>query len=541
MIPGGVNPMLLSAGGGGYQVQRSLRLRASASGFIRRAPSVTGSRRRFAIRSLVKRGALGSQMMLFQATVDGSNFTRLFFDSSNRLQLLDYHPGGAGGVNIDVISTAVFRDPTAWLDILLTYDLANASSAERWKIWVNDVQLTSFTVGVVPAQNSLAGGWNLAGVNHDVGSRGGTDNFDGCISGLHCLDDVAPTPSAFGEVGPSGNWQPKAYSGTYGANGTAPDFSDATSLTTLMLDRSGNGNNWTASNISLTAGVTYDSTIDVPLGSGGNERGNYATLNPITQNSPGGIKDGNLRISVASANKYAISTIPMKTGKLVAEMTVNSAGSECSFGIANGPAGAGTQYVGADTNSWGYYLTGDKYTGGSASLYGAAYTTGDVIRLEFNADNGQMTFFKNGVSQGVAFTLPTGVDYYFAMYGRASATSNDVSINFGQRPWAGTPTAGFQALHTGNLTNTTPITSGSFTGNVSADGPPIWCNGTPETLTINGNAVTWGTHADKTAGGFKLRTASSSYNSSGTNNWTATYLSPSSKSAFKYQLAKANP
>ena len=40
------------------------------------------------------------------------------------------------------------------------------------------------------------------------------------------------------------------------------------------------------------------------------------------------------------------------------------------------------------------------------------------------------------------------------------------------------------------------------------------------------SAVTFGTHADKLAGGFKLRTASSPYNDSATNNWTATYSTP---------------
>jgi hypothetical protein len=95
-------------------------------------------------------------------------------------------------------------------------------------------------------------------------------------------------------------------------------------------------------------------------------------------------------------------------------------------------------------------------------------------------------------------------------------------VNFGQRPFSYTPPTGFKALNTANLASTAVSTSGTFTGNASADGPFVWTNGNPATLTINGNAVTFGTHADKTAGGFKLRSSSSSYNASGSNTWTAT-------------------
>ena len=72
-------------------------------------------------------------------------------------------------------------------------------------------------------------------------------------------------------------------------------------------------------------------------------------------------------------------------------------------------------------------------------------------------------------------------------------------------------------LSTANLTDSTITTSGSFTGNVNTNGPFVFLNGVPTAMTINGNAVTFGTDADKLANGFKVRSSSSSYNSSGTN------------------------
>jgi hypothetical protein len=99
----------------------------------------------------------------------------------------------------------------------------------------------------------------------------------------------------------------------------------------------------------------------------------------------------------------------------------------------------------------------------------------------------------------------------------------------------------FKTLCTANLTSVAVTTSGTFTGNANADGPFVWTNGNPATLTINGNAVTFGTHADKAAGGFKLRSSSASYNTSGSNTWTATAGKRFVYSATSINTAQGNP
>jgi hypothetical protein len=84
------------------------------------------------------------------------------------------------------------------------------------------------------------------------------------------------------------------------------------------------------------------------------------------------------------------------------------------------------------------------------------------------------------------------------------------------------PPTGFKALCTANLPDVAITTSGTFTGNATADGPFVWLNGNPTAMTINGNAVTFGTHADKTAGGLKVRSSSASYNTAGSNSYSIT-------------------
>ena len=56
---------------------------------------------------------------------------------------------------------------------------------------------------------------------------------------------------------------------------------------------------------------------------------------------------------------------------------------------------------------------GGKYYN-SFSNYGASYGVGDVIKISFNGDTNQLTFYKNGVSQGLAYTVSDGT-YYLAV------------------------------------------------------------------------------------------------------------------------------
>jgi hypothetical protein len=102
--------------------------------------------------------------------------------------------------------------------------------------------------------------------------------FDGYLTECYLIDGQALTPASFGETDAvTGVWQPKKYAGTYGTNGFYLNFSDNSAATAAAIgaDYSGNGNDWTPNNISVTAGVTYDSMLDVPTqwADGGNGRG----------------------------------------------------------------------------------------------------------------------------------------------------------------------------------------------------------------------------------------------------------------------------
>ena len=88
--------------------------------------------------------------------------------------------------------------------------------------------------------------------------------------------------------------------------------------------------------------------------------------------------------------------------------------------------------------------------------------------------------------------------------------------------------SGYKALCTANYSEEdfSFITNTTFKGNASSTGPVVFLNGPPDSVTINSNTVTFGTHAEKLACGFRLITNSTDYNSTGTNTVVATAAGP---------------
>ena len=86
----------------------------------------------------------------------------------------------------------------------------------------------------------------------------------------------------------------------------------------------------------------------------------------------------------------------------------------------------------AVTNAFGYFGNGNKNVSGTASSYGASYTSGDIIGIALNCDDNQVTFYKNGSSQGV-ISIIAGVTYgiFASDYG-----SKVAELNTGSPPYA---------------------------------------------------------------------------------------------------------
>ena len=140
-----------------------------------------------------------------------------------------------------------------------------------------------------------------------------------------------------------------------------------------------------------------------------------------------------------------------QSGKWYWEATYNVVGGGGSFigWVRDQISNQTPNDLGYVSNEYAYVSTsGNKYNAASFGAYGASYANGDVIGLALDMDAGTMTFYKNNVSQGTAYSsLPSG-NYKpaFDVY-----NSNSFDANFGQRPFAYTPPAGYLKLNTFNL------------------------------------------------------------------------------------------
>ncbi len=348
-----------------------------------------------------------------------------------------------------LVTTQVFRDPAAWYHIVLSVDTTQATASNRAKIYVNGNQITAFNTAVYQSQNSSLT-YNSA-TAHYLGCLGGPTRFlDGYMTEINFIDGQALTPSSFGTFNSYGVWQPITYGGSYGTNGFYLPFSNATSTTTLGYDFSPNGNNWTTNNISLTAGATYDSMTDVPTLTSATAA-NYCTLNPLENPAGFTLSGGNLDMSGANAWRGTRATIGVTSGKWYWEYVHTSATAGGGTGISTQAGYTWAQMATADpgtySGGWIYIYTGQKGNSNSYVAYGAAFTQNDVIGVAFDADAGTLVFYKNGVSQGTAYTGLTSGPYFPTDGG---AFGGNV-YNFGQRPFAYTPPSGFVALNTFNL------------------------------------------------------------------------------------------
>ena len=436
-------------------VNNSLRFRSSASAYLNRTPATASNRRTWTWNGWVKRGILTSgYQVLFMggATQSDTGATAIIFNANDTFCVQGYNTNW-------LVTTQVFRDPAAWYMITVVMDSTNATANNRLRVYVNGVEVTSFSTRNNLTQNTDYG-INQAAL-HTIAYQSvafGNTYFDGYQTEVNFIDGQALTPSSFGTFNSYGVWQPITYGGSYGTNGFYLPFTNATSATTLAYDFSPNGNNWTTNNISLTAGSTYDSMTDVPTLTSATAA-NYCVVNPLDKGGGVTITDGNLTLTRASSVldwDTARCTIQVpSTGQYYWELTLVSGSNDgCLVGV-----GTATADLSQEVNGfWAYQSAGYIIYNGSYTT-ATALSVGDVVMVAFDRTNNKLWFGRNGTwgLNGGTPVTPTDPNSNFtslpsnlfpAVGIRYTANS---AINFGQQPFVYTPPANFVALNTYNL------------------------------------------------------------------------------------------
>ena len=487
-VPGNLSsPLLATAGAGAAAASvegpiKSLRFNDPDSAYLSRTPG-GGNRKKWTLSFWYKpalQDTSNRRCIIEARNTSGHHSVINFRSTDDKFEI--YHYDGSG-LQFQVMTTAVFRDPSAWYSFVIAYN-TEASGSDKIKIFCNGARITAFDAANYPSDNYEAL-WNDSGVPHTIGKHD-SQYLSGYLADIYFIDGSQLDETSFGAYDDNGVWQAAEYSGTYGTNGY--HLLDFANESTIGHDSSGNENDWTANNFSTTAGADNDVLFDVPVngtqsdtGAGGEVSANYATFNPLDCDN-GTLSNGNLTTTKESnSDRFGPQnvTIGVTSGKWYCEIKWDS-GTYALIGVTHAQSAgrrSTTWHRDADTYTW--------YFSGAFMSYLWAYGTstfpdgtnptfavGDTVGVLLDKDNHKLYFTKNGsyVASMNAATGANGIDISrhssettFITCGNNSSTASQLTLNAGQRPFANSAPSGYKPLCTTNFpTATVPDGSTAF-------------------------------------------------------------------------------
>jgi len=411
-----------------------------ATAYLSRTAGTPTNSKKNTLSVWVKRSAI-STGTFFGGGSDANNMTFINFDTNERI----FIQSSTSGSNTLVLTTnRKFRDPSAWMHVVVTTDTTLGTAGDRIKLYVNGVRETSFSTETQPSQNYDME-WNKNGQTIEIGKylfQSGYSQFDGSMTHFHFTDGYAYDASTFGESdSTSGIWKPKTSpSVTYGTNGFFLKMENSGAMGT---DSSGQSNTFTVNG-------TLTQNVDTPSN-------NFATLNGIhVGGGASTLSNGNTTYSLSNYSYNTRSTLGMPSGKFYWEQ--NQSGTNTRIGLitsgftidldtdnANayyGGSGGGGVYLlmSNTTTSW-------QYTNNDTSQNTGTYTTAiasganDILMGAVDVDAGKLWIGVNGVwfnsgnpatgsNATLTFTNSSSDELQiFAGYGTSSARVS--SFNFG--------------------------------------------------------------------------------------------------------------
>jgi hypothetical protein len=127
------------------QISRSLRFNSADSAYLNRTPASAGNRKTWTWSGWVKRSQTGANHGLFTAGtsfgVNNNDLQTISFTGSDTLELASEV---SGSTQYRLITTQVFRDPSSWYHVLVSFDTTQGTSSNRIKLYINGVQVTVF-------------------------------------------------------------------------------------------------------------------------------------------------------------------------------------------------------------------------------------------------------------------------------------------------------------------------------------------------------------------------------------------------------------
>ena len=407
------------AGFYGYQINDSLRVPFGNNPELARTNSsapTNNSKGTFSC--WIKRGLLGSgtgnNQYIIHTGTGASNNTHmdLKIETNDEISIGSYSITPFDG-------TAKFRDPSAWYHIVVAFDSTSATASEREiKVYINGVESTDGTKAAISQNQQFP--WINQSQEINIFRHVSVNRpYDGYIADINMIDGQALDPTSFGET-KSGVWIPKDTSGlTFGTNGFRLEFGDSAAIGD---DTSGNGNDFTATNLSAHDVVPDSPTL------------NYSTLNPLRKHAGATLSEGNLTVTHDSGGGEQPATFAISSGKWYWE--VKQSTQYAAYGLLQVTANPSSASI-VSGYHW-YGANGSFYTGTTAGTNLGTFGSSDIISIAYNADDNELTFYKNGVSAGTESIVD---NEYYPDFGAGTSVAS--TVNFGQdSTFAGATTAG---------------------------------------------------------------------------------------------------
>ena len=415
----------------GYEVANSLRFNSGSSDYLTRTPSSATNQDLWSLSFWIKRSNLGSYQSIYGVYANSTNQETLAFDDSDRLYWQLYQSSAVKG---QLTTNRVFRDVSAFYNILIVYDSANGTAGNRMRMYINGVEETSFATDTNPSSGQDSQ-WNST-TAHTIGRINTTNYMNGYISELVAVDGTALSPTDVGEFDEdSGIWKPINVSGlTFGTNGFYLDFEDSSALGN---DAAGS-NNFTVNNLTSVDQSTDTCTT------------NFATGNPIASqagsaqsNSLLTFSEGNLLM--ADNSETGIANFGLSSGKWFWEVKVIADQDGLIIGACNehfninAELGYNSPASATGAKAFGYYGGNGTATvsvddGSGFGSYGSAIAVNNIVSVALDLDSADQscTFYLNGSSQGALdITNLSSGESYFPAVGNWSVSDVSTSWNFG--------------------------------------------------------------------------------------------------------------
>ena len=368
-----------------YEISNSLRFNDGDSPYLSKTPSSAGNRRTFTISLWAKRGDINTSAVLYGAGSAVTDMFQLLMQNDGDENRIIIQNRVSGTNNLHLVTTASFRDVSAWYHIVLAVDTTQSTSSNRAKLYVNGTQITAFNTETYPSQDYDCHVNNT--VAHHIGaqSRGSAnDYFDGYIAELYSVDGSALGPTTFGKTNTNGVWIPINASPTFGTNGFLMEFKQTgggTDSSGRGADTSGNDNHFANNNFN-----DYDTTTDTPTN-------NFCTMNPLGQGGGGStIAEGNLK-ETTDDNNGCPATFAVANGKWYWEIKIE-AGSNNHIGIGDADF-YGQLASNPNSNRITLYQpdgrvfnVGSTTQGGDS---GRVYDQGDIMAIRLDLDSATRT------------------------------------------------------------------------------------------------------------------------------------------------------